>query len=107
MPSQEDYLDNLLKGIGNTEDVSLFCVFCDCCVSGMSLCCASNADCNRSSISLMSIETSSMSEDEIDRLLQQSREQAGSTEQQKEPDTNENDDSLRFSTIRLSHILWQ
>ena len=41
-------------------------------------------------------ETSSMSEDEIDRLLQQSREQAGSTEQQKEPDTNENDDLIKM-----------
>ena len=37
-----------------------------------------------------------MSEDEIDRLLQQSREQAGSTEQQKEPDTNENDDLIKM-----------
>lgn len=121
MPSQEDYLDNLLKGIGNTEeeensqkeseegvkDETLQDPQID--MSDMddllqSALAAQQRDIpetqqsqnTQNSETIHPEETSSMSEDEIDRLLQQSREQAGSTEQQKEPDTNENDDLIKM-----------
>ena len=119
MPSQEDYLDNLLKGIGNTEeeensrkeseegvkDETLQDPQID--MSDMDDLLQSALEAQQRDIpetqqsqntqnseTIHPEETSSMSEDEIDRLLQQSREQAGSTEQQKEPDTNENDDLI-------------
>ena len=114
MPSQEDYLDNLLKGIGNTEeeensrkeseegvkDETLQDPQID--MSDMDDLLQSALEAQQRDIpetqqsqntqnseTIHPEETSSMSEDEIDRLLQQSREQAGSTEQQKEPETNE------------------
>ena len=121
MPSQEDYLDNLLKGIGNTEeeknsrkeseegvkDETLQDPQID--MSDMDDLLQSALEAQQRDIpetqqsqntqnseTIHPEETSSMSEDEIDRLLQQSREQAGSTEQQKEPDTNENDDLIKM-----------
>ena len=124
MPSQEEYLDNLLKGIGNTEeeensrkeseegvkDETLLDPQID--MSDMDDLLQSaleaqqrdipetqqsqNTQNTQNSETIHPEETSSMSEDEIDRLLQQSREQAGSTEQQKEPDTNENDDLIKM-----------
>ena len=121
MPSQEDYLDNLLKGIGNTEeeensrkeseegvkDETLQDPQID--MSDMDDLLQSALEAQQRDIpetqqsqntqnseTIHPEETSSMSEDEIDRLLQQSREQAGSTEPQKEPDTNENDDLIKM-----------
>ena len=121
MPSQEDYLDNLLKGIGNTEeeensrkeseegvkDETLQDPQID--MSDMDDLLQSALEAQQRDIpetqqsqntqnseTIHPEETSSMSEDEIDRLLQQSREQAGSKEQQKEPDTNENDDLIKM-----------
>ena len=121
MPSQEEYLDNLLKGIGNTEeeensqkeseegvkDETFQDPQID--MSDMDDLLQSALEAQQRDIpetqpshntqnieTIHPEETSSMSEDEIDRLLQQSREQAGSTEQQKEPDTNENDDLIKM-----------
>lgn len=121
MPSQEEYLDNLLKGIGNTEeeensqkeseeggkDETFQDPQID--MSDMDDLLQSALEAQQRDIpetqpshntqnieTIHPEETSSMSEDEIDKLLQQSREQAGSTEQQKEPDTNENDDLIKM-----------
>ena len=104
MPSQEDYLDNLLKGIENTEeeensrkeseegikDETLQDPQID--MSDMDDLLQSALEAQQRDIpetqqsqntqnseTIHPEETSSMSEDEIDRLLQQSREQAGST----------------------------
>ena len=121
MPSQEEYLDNLLKGIENTEeeensqkeseegvkDETFQDPQID--MSDMDDLLQSALEAQQRDIpetqpshntqnieTIHPEETSSMSEDEIDRLLQQSREQAGGTEQQKEPDTNENDDLIKM-----------
>lgn len=108
MPSQEEYLDNLLKGIGNTEEEEKkqdpqidMSDMDDLLQSALE---AQQRDIpetqqpqnTQNSEAIHPEETSSMSEDEIDRLLQQSREQAGTTEQQKEPDTSENDDLIKM-----------
>ena len=116
MPSQEEYLDNLLKGIENTEEEektqnskqeTLQDPQID--MSDMDDLLQSALEAQQRDIpeiqqsqntqkseTIHPEETSSMSEDEIDRLLQQSQEQMGDTEQQKEQNASENDDLIKM-----------
>lgn len=117
MPSQEEYLDNLLKGIENAEttesveekikpepaeqDVPQIDMsdMDDLLQSALN---AQKEDAMGEAVSdtasenktIHSEETASMSEDEIDRLLQQNREQA--EEAPKQENTDSNDDLIRM-----------
>ena len=116
MPSQEEYLDNLLKGIGNTEeeensrkeseegvkDETLQDPQID--MSDMDDLLQSALDAQKADSSeqeteasqpvaentaILPEETASMSEDEINRLLQQSQEQSGDAPAQESNDAND------------------
>ena len=117
MPSQEEYLDNLLKGIENDETTESveektkpepaeqdapqidMSDMDDLLQSALN---AQKEDAMGEAVSdtasenkaIHSEETASMSEDEIDRLLQQNREQA--EEAPKQENTDSNDDLIRM-----------
>ena len=117
MPSQEEYLDNLLKGIENAETTESveekikpepaeqdapqidMSDMDDLLQSALN---AQKEDAMGEAVSdtasenkaIHSEETASMSEDEIDRLLQQNREQA--EEAPKQENTDSNDDLIRM-----------
>lgn len=117
MPSQEEYLDNLLKGIENAETTESveekikpepaeqdtpqidMSDMDDLLQSALN---AQKEDAMGEAVSdtasenkaIHSEETASMSEDEIDRLLQQNREQAEETPEQENTDSN--DDLIRM-----------
>lgn len=117
MPSQEEYLDNLLKGIENDETTESveekikpepaeqdapqidMSDMDDLLQSALN---AQKEDAMGEAVSdtasenkaIHSEETASMSEDEIDRLLQQNREQAEETPKQENTDSN--DDLIRM-----------
>lgn len=117
MPSQEEYLDNLLKGIENDETTESveekikpepaeqdapqidMSDMDDLLLSALN---AQKEDAMGEAVSdtasenkaIHSEETASMSEDEIDRLLQQNREQA--EEAPKQENTDSNDDLIRM-----------
>ena len=117
MPSQEEYLDNLLKGIENEETTESaeekikpepaeqdtpqidMSDMDDLLQSALN---AQKEDAMGEAVSdtasenkaIHSEETASMSEDEIDRLLQQNREQA--EEAPKQENTDSNDDLIRM-----------
>lgn len=113
MPSQEEYLDNLLKGIENEETTESVeekikpepaeqdAPQIDMSDMDDLLQSALNAqkedvvpDTALENKAIHSEETASMSEDEIDRLLQQNREQA--EEAPKQENTDSNDDLIRM-----------
>ena len=116
MPSQEEYLDNLLKGIGNTEEEEISQkeseegvkdeTFQDPQIdmSDMDDLLQSALDAQKADSSeqeteesqpvaentaILPEETASMSEDEINRLLQQSQEQSGDAPAQESNDAND------------------
>lgn len=115
MPSQEEYLDNLLKGLekeeeteepkeGNVETAKEPQID----MSDMDDLLKSALEAQQKDISetqqshdsagaaIHPEETSSMSEDEIDRLLQQSKEQGNDPEEGKTAETDTNDDLIRM-----------
>ena len=113
MPSQEEYLDNLLKGIENDEttesveekikpepaeqdipqiDMSDMDDLLQSALNAQKEDAVSDTASENKAIH--SEETASMSEDEIDRLLQQNREQA--EEAPKQENTDSNDDLIRM-----------
>ena len=117
MPSQEEYLDNLLKGIENEEttesveeknapesaeqdapqiDMSDMDDLLQSALNAQKEDAVSDAapDTASENKAIHSEETASMSEDEIDRLLQQNREQAA--EAPKQENTDSNDDLIRM-----------
>ena len=117
MPSQEEYLDNLLKGIENEEttesveekikpepaeqdapqiDMSDMDDLLQSALNAQKEDAASDVvpDTASENSAIHSEETASMSEDEIDRLLQQNREQA--EEAPKQENTDSNDDLIRM-----------
>ena len=117
MPSQEEYLDNLLKGIENDEttesveekikpetaeqdapqiDMSDMDDLLQSALNAQKENASSDAvpDTASENSAIHSEETASMSEDEIDRLLQQNREQAEETPKQENTDSN--DDLIRM-----------
>lgn len=117
MPSQEEYLDNLSKGIENEEttesveekkkpepaeqdapqiDMSDMDDLLQSALNAQKEDAASDAvpDTASENSAIHSEETASMSEDEIDRLLQQNREQAEETPKQENTDSN--DDLIRM-----------
>ena len=94
MPSQEEYLDNLLKGIGNTTDKNIPQID----MSDMDDLLQSALEAQQEDVGqehskqsdvIHPEETSTMSEDEIDRLLQRSQEQAENASQQEPQDSND------------------
>ncbi len=107
MPSQEEYLDNLLKGIENTEekndpepaeqsapqiDMSDMDALLQSALNAQKE--DTTADDTSENTAIHPEETASMSEDEIDRLLQQNREQA--EEAPKQENTDANDDLIKM-----------
>ena len=117
MPSQEEYLDNLLKGIENAEttesveekikpepaeqdtpqiDMSDMDDLLQSALNAQKEDAIGEAvsDTASENKAIHSEETASMSEDEIDRLLQQNREQAEETPEQENTDSN--DDLIRM-----------
>ena len=117
MPSQEEYLDNLSKGIENEEttesveekkkpepaeqdapqiDMSDMDDLLQSALNAQKEDAVSDAapDTASENAAIHSEETASMSEDEIDRLLQQNREQAA--EAPKQENTDSNDDLIRM-----------
>lgn len=117
MPSQEEYLDNLLKGIENEEttesveekikpesaeqdtpqiDMSDMDDLLQSALNAQKEDAIGEAvsDTASENKAIHSEETASMSEDEIDRLLQQNREQA--EEAPKQENTDSNDDLIRM-----------
>lgn len=117
MPSQEEYLDNLSKGIENEEttesveekkkpepaeqdapqiDMSDMDDLLQSALNAQKEDASSDAvpDTASENSAIHSEETASMSEDEIDRLLQQNREQAEETPKQENTDSN--DDLIRM-----------
>lgn len=117
MPSQEEYLDNLSKGIENEEttesveekkkpepaeqdapqiDMSDMDDLLQSALNAQKEDAVSDAapDTASENAAIHSEETASMSEDEIDRLLQQNREQA--EEVPKQENTDSNDDLIRM-----------
>ena len=117
MPSQEEYLDNLLKGIENAEttesveekikpesaeqdtpqiDMSDMDDLLQSALNAQKEDAIGEAvsDTASENKAIHSEETASMSEDEIDRLLQQNREQA--EEAPKQENTDSNDDLIRM-----------
>ena len=105
MPSQEEYLDNLLKGIGtenmekeeNTPHIDMSDMD-DLLQSALDAHKADSAEVSETKeedrpevedTSIHPEETAEMSEDEINRLLQESREQSESIPQQQSSDTND------------------
>ena len=117
MPSQEEYLDNLLKGIENDEttesveekikpesaeqdapqiDMSDMDDLLQSALNAQKEDAVSDAapDTASENKAIHSEETASMSEDEINRLLQQNREQA--EEAPKQENTDSNDDLIRM-----------
>ena len=117
MPSQEEYLDNLLKGIENEEttesveekkkpepaeqdapqiDMSDMDDLLQSALNAQKEDAVSGAvpDTASENATIHPEETASMSEDEIDRLLQQNREQAEEAPKQENNDSN--DDLIRM-----------
>ena len=134
MPSQEEYLDNLLKGIENAEttesveernkpeseeqdvpqiDMSDMDDLLQSALNAQKEDAVKDAvqDTVQDTVSENMVihpeETASMSEDEIDRLLQQNREQA--EEAPKQENTDSNDDLIRMleSAPEILQTKWQ